>query len=71
MTLTCYQAAQTDNYSLQVTDSGLKNEMLFTEFNTNYNDEPEMYKKGTVVYKEKVNNHPKQCCPVYQCNESV
>ena len=28
--------------------------MLFTEFQTNYNDEPEMYKKGTVVYKEKV-----------------
>ena len=28
--------------------------MLFSEFNTNYNDEPEIHKKGTVIYKEKV-----------------
>ncbi|XP_067939586.1 probable tRNA(His) guanylyltransferase [Watersipora subatra] len=38
---------------LKVTDSAMKNEMLFSEFNTNYNDESEMHKKGTVVYREK------------------
>jgi len=38
---------------LKVTDSRLKNELLFSEYNTNYNDEAEIHKKGTVVYKEK------------------
>jgi len=30
-----------------------KNEMLFTDFGTNYNELPEMFKKGTVLVKEK------------------
>lgn len=37
---------------LQVTDSGKKNELLFAEFNTNYNKEPEIYKKGSVLFKQ-------------------
>ncbi len=31
-----------------------KNEILFSEFNINYNDEPEFFKKGTVLIKDKV-----------------
>ncbi|XP_069510026.1 probable tRNA(His) guanylyltransferase isoform X2 [Ambystoma mexicanum] len=32
-----------------------KNEILFTDFNINYNNEPLMYRKGTVVLWKKVN----------------
>uniref|UniRef100_A0A8C6QYJ4 tRNA(His) guanylyltransferase n=1 Tax=Nannospalax galili TaxID=1026970 RepID=A0A8C6QYJ4_NANGA len=31
-----------------------KNEILFTEFHINYNNEPQMYKKGTVLIWQKV-----------------
>ncbi|KAJ2233072.1 tRNA-histidine guanylyltransferase 1-like [Coemansia sp. RSA 485] len=31
-----------------------KNELLFSEFGINYNDEPEIYKKGSVVIREEV-----------------
>jgi tRNA(His) guanylyltransferase len=27
-----------------------KNEILFSQFNINYNNEPEMYKKGSVLF---------------------
>lgn len=37
-----------------MTDSRLKNELLFSEYNTNYNNEAEINKKGTIIYKEKV-----------------
>ncbi|KXN74511.1 tRNAHis guanylyltransferase [Conidiobolus coronatus NRRL 28638] len=30
-----------------------KHELLFSKFDTNYNDEPEMYKKGTVIIRSK------------------
>ncbi|XP_029439254.1 probable tRNA(His) guanylyltransferase isoform X2 [Rhinatrema bivittatum] len=39
---------------LQGTVSAVKNEILFTEFNINYNDEPLMYRKGTVLVWQKV-----------------
>jgi len=42
---------------LQVTDSALKNEMLFSEFNVNYNNEREIFKKGTVLYREPVSTN--------------
>jgi tRNA(His) guanylyltransferase len=34
--------------------SGDKNEILFSEFNINYNNLPEMFRKGTVLLWEKV-----------------
>lgn len=38
----------------QGTLSGDKNELLFSEFGTNYNALPEMYRKGSVLYRDKV-----------------
>lgn len=29
-----------------------KNEILFSRFGINYNNEPEMYKKGSVVFRD-------------------
>ncbi|XP_054831846.1 probable tRNA(His) guanylyltransferase isoform X2 [Eublepharis macularius] len=40
---------------LQGTLAGEKNEILFSEFNINYNNEPLMYRKGTVLVWQKVN----------------
>ncbi|XP_032656351.1 putative tRNA(His) guanylyltransferase isoform X5 [Chelonoidis abingdonii] len=40
---------------LQGTLAGDKNEILFSEFNINYNNEPLMYRKGTVLIWQKVN----------------
>jgi len=37
---------------LQGTVSSDKNEILFKRFGINYNNEPEMYKKGSVVYRQ-------------------
>ena len=34
--------------------SGDKNEILFSEFNINYNNEPEQFKKGTTIVRKKV-----------------
>jgi tRNA(His) 5'-end guanylyltransferase len=39
---------------LQMSLAKDKNEILFSEFGINYNDEREMFKKGTILYKEKV-----------------
>lgn len=36
----------------QGTLSSDKNEILFKRFGINYNNEPEMYKKGSVVYRQ-------------------
>ncbi|XP_030068322.1 putative tRNA(His) guanylyltransferase isoform X3 [Microcaecilia unicolor] len=40
---------------LRGTLSADKNEILFSEFNINYNNEPLMYRKGTVLVWQKVN----------------
>lgn len=37
---------------LKDTDSAAKNELLFSQFGINYAKEPEMYRKGSTVYKE-------------------
>ncbi|XP_072256541.1 probable tRNA(His) guanylyltransferase isoform X2 [Pyxicephalus adspersus] len=37
-----------------------KNEILFSEFNINYNNEPLMYKKGSIILKKKVNEISKK-----------
>ena len=34
--------------------SGDKNEILFSEFNMNYNNEPDQFKKGTTIFRKKV-----------------
>lgn len=40
--------------SLKGTLSGDKNEILFSQFQINYNEVPQVYRKGTVLYKRKV-----------------
>ncbi|XP_063269555.1 probable tRNA(His) guanylyltransferase isoform X3 [Prinia subflava] len=40
---------------LRGTLAGDKNEILFSEFSINYNNEPLMYRKGTVLIWQKVN----------------
>lgn len=47
--------------SSQGTLAGDKNEILFSEFNINYNNEPLMYRKGTVLIWQKVKNHIATC----------
>lgn len=37
---------------MQGTVSGDKNEILFSRFGINYNNEPEVYKKGSVLFRE-------------------
>lgn len=39
---------------LKDTISSQKNEMLFTKYGVNYNKISEVYRKGTVLYREKV-----------------
>ena len=39
---------------LQGTLSSDKNEILFSEFGVNYNNEPAMFRKGTVIFHEQV-----------------
>ena len=39
---------------LRGTLSGDKNEILFSEFDINYNNEPAQYRKGTVIHRKKV-----------------
>jgi tRNA(His) guanylyltransferase len=36
-------------------NGGQLNEILFSKFGINYNNEPLIYKKGTIIYKNKVN----------------
>lgn len=36
----------------QGTLSADKNEILFSKFKINYNNEPEIYKKGSVIFRE-------------------
>lgn len=47
--------------SSQGTLAGDKNEILFSEFNINYNNEPLMYRKGTVLIWQKVKNYITPC----------
>ena len=37
--------------ALKGTVSSYKNEILFSRFGINYNNEPEMFRKGTVIYR--------------------
>ncbi|KAF7252204.1 hypothetical protein EG68_08814 [Paragonimus skrjabini miyazakii] len=37
----------------QGTLSSDKNELLFSEFGCNYNNEPELFRKGTVLFRNK------------------
>jgi tRNA(His) guanylyltransferase len=40
-----------------------KNEIMFSRFGINYNNEPEMYKKGSVVFRD-VSNHTAAVMPL-------
>ncbi|CAG4998731.1 unnamed protein product [Parnassius apollo] len=44
------------------TVSGDKNEILFKEFNINYNDEPEIFKRGTLLLKKHINMNESYKC---------
>lgn len=39
---------------LKGTVSGDKNEILFSQFGINYNEQPQVFRKGTVLYKNKM-----------------
>ncbi|XP_039259205.1 putative tRNA(His) guanylyltransferase [Styela clava] len=39
--------------SLKGTNSSEKNELLFSKFRTNYNDLPQVYRKGTIILRKK------------------
>ncbi|KAI8151485.1 tRNA(His) guanylyltransferase [Colletotrichum sp. SAR 10_70] len=43
---------KTAEQMLAGTVSSDKNEILFSKFNINYNNEPEMYKKGSVIFRD-------------------
>lgn len=40
------------NSQFQGTLAADKNEILFSQFGINYNNEPEMFKKGSVVFRD-------------------
>ena len=37
---------------MQGTVASEKNEILFSEFEVNYNNEPELFKKGSIIYRD-------------------
>ena len=39
---------------LMGTSSAEKNEILFKEFGINYNNEPEIFKKGSLIFKDEI-----------------
>ncbi|XP_068621016.1 probable tRNA(His) guanylyltransferase [Battus philenor] len=45
------------------TVSGDKNEILFKEFNINYNNEPEIFKRGTLLVKKSIHINDSTKCP--------
>lgn len=53
---TCLNLCYHDVLALQTLSKGDKNELLFSQFNTNYNNLPPMYRKGTVVVWDTVSN---------------
>eukprot|EP01100_Stratorugosa_tubuloviscum_P011244 TRINITY_DN498_c2_g1_i1.p1 TRINITY_DN498_c2_g1~~TRINITY_DN498_c2_g1_i1.p1 ORF type:complete len:207 (-),score=66.44 TRINITY_DN498_c2_g1_i1:235-855(-) len=46
------QTEQQAEQTLKGTLSDAKNELLFTRFNINYNNEPQIFKKGSIVFKD-------------------
>ncbi|CAI9734684.1 probable tRNA(His) guanylyltransferase [Octopus vulgaris] len=53
---------------LKGTLSSDKNEMLFTEFNINYNNLPEIYRKGTILIRQKKNEESETCTSITSSN---
>lgn len=53
---------------LKGTVSGDKNEILFSRFGINYNAEPDMYKKGSCIFREY--ETPNLASPVQECEPS-
>ena len=62
---------------MQGTLSKDKNELLFQQFQMNYNNEPAMFRKGSCIYRQKViftdfvEPLQLQCCAVYAVPISV
>lgn len=54
----CSMTPQEAEQALMGTVSSDKNEILFSKCGVNYNDEPEMFKKGTVIVREYDNWEP-------------
>nr|CAH8849294.1 unnamed protein product [Trichobilharzia regenti] len=52
---------------LRGTLSSDKNELLFSQFNCNYNNEPELYRKGTVLFRNKEGKH----CTIEKANIDI
>ncbi|MCJ1333966.1 tRNA-His guanylyltransferase [Thelotrema lepadinum] len=50
--------------NLRGTVSSDKNEILFSKFGINYNNEPERFKKGTIVYRNYENEHGNESQPL-------
>ncbi|KAF2493955.1 tRNAHis guanylyltransferase [Lophium mytilinum] len=50
--------AQAAEKELTGTLSADKNEILFSRFKINYNNEPEMFKKGSVIFRDSPLSHP-------------
>lgn len=48
------QSEREANETLRGTNSAQKNEILFERFSINYNDEPEVYRKGSILYQKRV-----------------
>ncbi|KAH7277077.1 hypothetical protein KP509_39G033400 [Ceratopteris richardii] len=44
------------NSELKGTRADFKNEMLFTQFGINYNELPQLFRKGSYIYRKKVQN---------------
>ena len=40
-------------FTLKTTNAAEKNEILFQEFGINYNNEPEIYRKGSIIQRTK------------------
>lgn len=56
---------------LRGTLSSDKNEILFQEFKTNYNNLPALYRKGTVLIREPLGTRGKQPAPPMEGNEAT
>lgn len=56
--------------ALKGTVSSDKNEILFSRFGINYNNEPEMYKKGSIVFRNYTHGLEPANPPSEQCTQS-
>lgn len=53
------------------TNSGEKNEILFSDFKVNYNDEPELFKKGTFLFRKRCDSDDFTRTAIEEVNTSI